>query len=180
MKEVIMTVLKRGLSISASIDQLDVANNHFNAGIVWPRMPADYALEDGDLDGFAPAAMKLMEKGFVCVVGLLDDEIASPIHAECKQKFWEGRDAGAMRPASGSFVDGYECWLPYPPRKGTSPELEHALKVLFALPHEFQKNGYPHQLKVPTMAHLSCLMPGTGTEKLHLDNHMAAEGGREL
>merc|ERR1712232_866372 len=161
-------------------DQLDLANNHFNAGIVWPRQPSDFALEDGDLDGFGPAATKLKEKGFVCVVGLLDDEIASAIHSECLEKFWECRKAGAMRSAVGSVVDGHECWLPYPPRKGTSPELEHALRILFALPNEFQRSGYPARLKVPTMAHLGCFTPQTGRESLHLDNSSKLDGGREL
>lgn len=180
MNEVIMALLQRGLSISASVDQLDIANNHFNAGIVWPRQPSDFALEDGDLDGFGPVVTKLSQKGFVCVNGLLDDEIASSIHDECKTKFWDCRDAGAMRPSGGSAVDGYECWLPYPARRGTSPELEHALRVLFGLPHELQRNGYLSRLKVPTMAHLGCFLPGTGQERLHLDNPLSTRGGREL
>jgi len=180
MKEVIMALLKRGLSASACVDQLDLANNHFNAGIVSPRTPSDFALEDGDLDGFEPAATKVRENGFVSVHGLLDEEMGAIIHGECKEKYWDCRDAGCMRPSAGAAVDGYECWLPYPPRKGTSPELEHALRVIFGLPHEIQRHGYPVRLKVPTMAHLSCFLPGSGREALHLDNHNPASGGREL
>jgi len=172
-------LLRRGLSNSACVDQLDLANNHFNAGIVSPRQPSDFALEDGDLDGFAPAANKLIEKGFVCVSGLLDEDIASEIHDECTKKFWDCRNAGAMRSAVFPALDGYECWLPYPPRPGTGPMLQHALRILFALPHEFQRNGYPVRLKVPTMALLSYLEPGKGRERLHLDN-AASDGGREI
>jgi len=180
MREVIMAFLQRGLSTSASVDQLDIANNHFNVGIVWPRPPAEFKLEDGDLDGFEPAVTKLMDKGFVCVAGLLDDDIASEIHDECKSKYWDCRGTGTMRLATGTVTDGYECWLPFPPRKGTSPMLEHALRILFALPHEFQRNGYPVRLKVPTMAHLGCFMPGSGREAIHLDNMSTSDGGREL
>jgi hypothetical protein len=180
MKEVIMALLQRGMSQAASVDQLDLANNHFNAGILWPRQPSDFALEDGDLDGFEPAVTKLKEKGFVSVVGLLDDELGTAVHEECKHKFWDHREAGAMRPAAGAVVNGFESWLPYPPRKGTGPELAHALRILFALPNEFQRHGYPARLKVPTMAHLGCFLPRTGRENLHLDNGVSADGGREL
>jgi hypothetical protein len=180
MKEVIMALLRRGLSTSACVDQLDLANNHFNAGIIHPRDPSDFALEDGDLDGFEPAVTKLKEKGLVSVAGLLDDDIASEIHDECCKKFWDCRKTGAMRPTVGVALDGYECWLPFPPRKGTGPMLDHALRILFALPHEFQRNGYPAKLKVPTMAHLSCFVPHKGRERLHLDNSASKDGGREL
>lgn len=36
----------------------------------------------------------------------------------------------------------------------------HALRILFGLPHEFLRHGYPTKLKVPTMAHLACIPPG--------------------
>lgn len=46
----------------------------------------------------------------------------------------------------------------------TSLKLEffsrHALRILFGLPHEFLRHGYPTKLKVPTMAHLACIPPG--------------------
>merc|ERR1712190_303865 len=67
---------------------------------------------------------------------------------------------------------------------GTSPELEHALRVLFGLPNEIEKHGYPCKLKVPTMAHLSCFSPELGREGLHLDHNApkgsSSSGGREL
>merc|ERR1711924_51519 len=119
------------------------------------------------------------DKGFVCVAGLLDDDIATEIHDECKSKYWDCRNTGTMRSAIAPTTDGFECWLPYPPRKGTSPMLEHALRILFALPHEFQRHGYPKKLKVPTVAHLGCFVPGSGRERIHLDN-MSADVGREL
>ena len=97
------------------------------------------------------------EKGFVCVEGLLDDELAGVIYAECKEKFWDCRHSGAMRASAGPMVDGYGCWVPNPPRRGTSPELHHALRVLFGLPHEIARHGYPKSLKLPTMAYLGCL-----------------------
>eukprot|EP00747_Dinoflagellata_sp_TGD_P167157 gnl/TRDRNA2_/TRDRNA2_191103_c0_seq1.p1 gnl/TRDRNA2_/TRDRNA2_191103_c0~~gnl/TRDRNA2_/TRDRNA2_191103_c0_seq1.p1 ORF type:complete len:472 (+),score=100.39 gnl/TRDRNA2_/TRDRNA2_191103_c0_seq1:33-1418(+) len=182
MKEVIMTVLQRGVSGPAAVDQLDLANNHFNAGIVQQRSTKDFALEDGDLDGFEPAVIRVKEHGFVCVEGLLDDELAGVIYAECKEKFWDCRNSGAMRPSTGPMVDGYGCWLPNPPRRGTSPELHHALRVLFGLPHEIARQGYPKQLKVPSMAYLGCLPANGGFERLHVDNEAGptSSGGREL
>lgn len=181
MKEVIMAILQRGLSPSACVDQIDLANNHFNAGVLWPRNPKDFGLEEGDLDGFEPAVLKVKEKGFVCIEGLLDDEISTVVFNECKEKYYERRDIGAMHLARGSVTGGYECWLPYPSRRGTTPELDHALRVLFGLPYEFQRQNYPVQLKVPTMAQLMCFLPGEGQEKLHLDNATRSNaGGREL
>ena len=166
MKEVCMAILQRGISGSDSVDQLDLANNHFRAGILQQRAPADFALQEGDLDGLEPAVTRVAERGFVTLEGLLDQEIASVIHKECEEKFWkqQGAMALAQAPADGIF----ECWLPYPPRSGTSAELEHALRILFGLPHEFLRHGYPTKLKVPTMAHLACIPPG-GYEKLHRD-----------
>lgn len=168
MKEVVMAMLQRGLSSGSAADQLDLANNHFNACIVQNSPPAKYALEEDVLEGFGPAITRVTENGFVTLEGLLDDEIASVIYSECRDNFWERRKLGAMREARGAADGSFECWLPYPPRKGTSPELEHALRILFGLPHEFAKNGYPRQLKVPTMAHLSCFPRGS-LERLHLD-----------
>merc|ERR1712183_303538 len=109
-----------------------------------------------------------------------DDEMAESIHMECMEKFYEKRSIGSMQPTAGVIaVDGHECWVPFPSRKGTSPELDHALRVLFGLPHEIQKHGFPGQLKVPTMAHLSCFSPNSGREGVHVDNN-TEKGGREL
>eukprot|EP00930_Biecheleria_cincta_P046045 TRINITY_DN31757_c0_g1_i1.p1 TRINITY_DN31757_c0_g1~~TRINITY_DN31757_c0_g1_i1.p1 ORF type:complete len:475 (-),score=108.63 TRINITY_DN31757_c0_g1_i1:26-1450(-) len=185
MKEVVMAMLQRGMSSGSAMDQLDLANNHFNACIVQNTPPAKYALEDDALEGFEPAITRVKEKGFVTLEGLLDDEIASVIYNECRDNFWERRKLGAMHEAKGAADGSFECWLPYPPRKGTSPELEHALRILFGLPHEFAKNGYPRQLKVPTMAHLSCFPRGS-LERLHLDfdgdkaGSSSSSSGREL
>lgn len=41
MKEVVMAILQRGVSRAASVDQLDLANNHFRAG----RLTANGALK---------------------------------------------------------------------------------------------------------------------------------------
>jgi len=181
MREVIMAILQRGLSRSACVDQIDLANNHFNAAVLWPRPPSDFGLQEGDLDGFEPAVAKVKEKGFVCIEGLLDDEIATVIFNECKEKFFDNRQLGAMHEAQQNVEGGYECWLPYPSRRGTSPELDHALRVLFGLPNEFLRHGYPTQLKVPTMAQLLCFLPGEGRERLHLDMGARSDGGgREL
>lgn len=177
-----MALLQRGLSRSACVDQLDLANNHFGCGILWPRSPVDFSLEDGDLDGFEPAVAKLVDQGFVVVDGLLDDELASAIHDECKAQYYDQTAVGAMHQirATTNEATGKECWLPYPPRKNVGFELQHALRVLFGLPHEIQKNGYPAKLKVPTMANLSCLSFPGGYENIHLDNPLDDTGGREL
>jgi len=168
MQEVIMIILQRGVSRSSAVDQLDLANNHFNAAIVQQRPPADFALEDDAMDGFEPAVTKVKDKGFVSVEGLLDDEIAAVIEKDCVERFWSGRSDGAMHQATGCCT-GHECWVPYPPRKGFSPEFDHALRILFGLPHEIMRHGYPKKLKVPTMAHLACFPPET-LERLHVDN----------
>lgn len=176
MKEVIMAILQRG--ISGSADQLDLANNHFRAGILQQRSPSDFALQEGDLDGLEPAVSRVAQRGFVTIEGLLDEEIATAIHQECEEKFW--KQSGAMSLAQGPADGIFECWLPFPARQGTSPELEHALRILFGLPHEFLRHGYATKLKVPTMAHLVCIPPG-GREKLHRDFACdSGAAGREL
>ncbi|CAK0841643.1 unnamed protein product [Prorocentrum cordatum] len=152
MTEVISAILQKGLSTSACVDQLDIANNHYGSSMVWPRSPKDFALEEGDMDGFEPAVGKLRKNGFVCVEGLLDAEIAAAVHANCSEQFWARRGAGAMRPAGGAASAGHECWVPYPPRRGTPPELGHALRILFGLPREIERHGYPVRLKVPPLS----------------------------
>ncbi|CAE7025658.1 Smyd1 [Symbiodinium natans] len=59
MKEVIMALLQRGMSNSASVDQLDLADNHFHAGILQQNPPEACALQDGDLDIFEPAVRRV-------------------------------------------------------------------------------------------------------------------------
>ncbi|CAJ1338665.1 unnamed protein product [Effrenium voratum] len=179
MREVIFALLQRGLPNSASVDQLDLANNHFRTGIIQQMSPAEFALSDGDLEGFEPAVSRVSQKGFVTVEGLLDAEMAAVIHKECEENFWHHRAVGAMSLAKGEKDGFYECWLPYPPRKGTSPELEHALRILFGLPHEFGRHGYPTKLKTSTMAHLACFPPGSREAK-HLDSAGDTTNPREL
>jgi len=75
-----------------------------------------------------------------------------------------------MNTAGGTAVGGaYECWVPHPCRMNASPEFAHAVRVLFGLPYEIARAGYPVKLKVPTMAQLNCFPPGKAREKLHLD-----------
>lgn len=178
-----MAILRRGVSGSAAVDQIDLANNHFHAGILQQSDPRGYALEDGDLTGFDAAVEKVNEHGFVCVEGLLDDEIASVIYDECTQKYWDNRQIGAMHPSTAGG-GCYECWLPYPTRRGTSPELTHALRVMFGLSNELVQYGYPVKLKVPSMAQLCVFPPRDSCERLHLDNNLGpgstSGGDREL
>lgn len=60
---------------------------------------------------------------------------------EC-ECLWQQREHGFMSPAAAPCQGAWECWLPYPSRKGTSPELDHALRILFGLPQEFVRHGY--------------------------------------
>ncbi|CAE7701651.1 Smyd1 [Symbiodinium pilosum] len=179
MKEVIMALLQRGMSNSAGVDQLDLANNHFRAGILQQNPTEAFALQDGDLDGFEPAVLRVVDKGFVTVEGLLDAEIAQVISEECETNFWKRRDVGAMSAAQATAEGIFECWVPYPARRCMSPEFQHALRILFGLPHEFARNKYGMKLKVPTMAHLACIPPGA-KEAVHLDFAGGSASGREL
>eukprot|EP00928_Gymnodinium_smaydae_P057527 TRINITY_DN40764_c0_g1_i1.p1 TRINITY_DN40764_c0_g1~~TRINITY_DN40764_c0_g1_i1.p1 ORF type:complete len:465 (-),score=126.67 TRINITY_DN40764_c0_g1_i1:112-1506(-) len=179
-KEVLMAMLRRGNSAPVARDLLDIGNNHFRAGLL-QRLPTEArALPDDTLDGFERAAAQVLDKGFTCVEGLLDEEIAGVIYEECREKFYNLRGSGAMQPVEGAEAGGgFECHIPYPSRGGISPELDHALRIMFGLPHELARHGYPVPLQVPTMAQLGCLPP-RAHEGLHLDNGSPAEGGREL
>eukprot|EP00439_Symbiodinium_sp_Y106_P046912 s7180_g6.t1 len=179
MKEVIMALLQRGMSTSASVDQLDLANNHFRAGILQQNPPEAFALQEGDLDGFEPAVLRVAEKGFVTVEGLLDEDIARTISEECESIFWKGRNDGAMSIAQAPAEGVFECWIPYPSRRWMSSEFQHALRILFGLPHEFCRHNYGAKLKVPTMAHLAGI-PAGAKEAVHLDFAGTGSSGREL
>lgn len=46
------------------------------------RPASDFAIEEGDLEGFQPAVSRVEAKGFVSIEGLLDEAIASVIVKE--------------------------------------------------------------------------------------------------
>merc|ERR1712032_1023501 len=111
----------------------------------------------GTVEGFEEAAARVCNGGFCCVDGLFDDETALALSTDFTKRHWELRDRGSLFPRSGGC---YGYWLPFPPRSGYTPELDDVLRVLFGLPYELVRAGYPQKLSVPTMVHLGCLPPG--------------------
>jgi len=165
MGEVIRACLQRGASKDLVVQQLDLGNNYFQAGVIAKQSPMVYKLPTDTVEGFEEAAARVCHGGFCCVDGLFDNETALALSTDFTKRHWEPRDSGGLFPSSGG---GYGCWLPFPPRPGYTPELDDVLRVLFGLPYELVRAGYPQKLSVPTMVYLACLPPGA-LEPLHLD-----------
>eukprot|EP00927_Polykrikos_kofoidii_P031883 TRINITY_DN27308_c0_g1_i1.p1 TRINITY_DN27308_c0_g1~~TRINITY_DN27308_c0_g1_i1.p1 ORF type:complete len:473 (+),score=77.01 TRINITY_DN27308_c0_g1_i1:65-1483(+) len=147
---------------------LDLANNHFAFPIMERVSPGSYALPKDQVEGFQNASARVCGGGFCCVDGLLDEVAAKAIFQELTRRHWDARGVGGLSSTSGT-EGGFGYWLPYPVRSGYSAQLQQVLTVLFGLPCELERAGYPQKLAVPTMVYVGCLPPGA-SEPLHLDD----------